>query len=240
MNKTYAFTDLHGMYSLWEQIRDFCDESDTLFFLGDACDRGDAGIRIITELLRDKRVKYLKGNHEDMLTIVGPELAEGHYENYNWWLLNGGYQTAQDFLEMEPLSQEWLVKKLNALPDHMWYTNKDGKEIFLSHAGTDLNYSKRDLQLMGRKDPYIWDRKHIGPEWPQEEEYANKYVVHGHTPVQLLRGSDVMDAAYYAHGHKIDLDFGSFDSCMAALFDLDEMKVVKVFLDEESFKTTCT
>ena len=67
MNKTYAFTDLHGMYPLWEQIRDFCDESDKLIFLGDACDRGDDGLKIIKELLQDKRVTYIKGNHEDFL-----------------------------------------------------------------------------------------------------------------------------------------------------------------------------
>lgn len=239
MNKTYCFTDLHGMYNLWAQIRDYCDESDILIFLGDACDRGDSGIKIITELLRDKRVKYLKGNHEDMITIVGPELIEGQYHNYSWWLMNGGAQTAEDFLKLPLLSQEWIVEKLNALPDHMWYTNKKGQEIFLSHAGTDLIYSKRDLELMGRKDPYIWDRKHIGPSWPQEPEYENKYVVHGHTPVQNLLRDGTVRVVKYAHGHKIDLDFGSFQSCTAVLFDLDEMEVAKVFYDKGTFETTC-
>ena len=239
MNKTYAFTDLHGMYNLWQQIKDYTDETDTLYFLGDACDRGESGIRIITELLRDKRVKYLKGNHEDMLTIVAPEIAEGHYENYSWWLMNGGGQTAEDFLKMPQESQEWLIKKLNSLPDHMWYTNEKGQEIFLSHAGTDLNHTKHELELMGRKDPYIWDRKHIGPDWPQEEKYVNQYVVHGHTPVQGLLKDGTVKVVKYAKGHKIDLDLGSFASCKIALFDLDKMEVAKFFYDEETFKTTC-
>jgi serine/threonine protein phosphatase 1 len=70
MYKTYAFSDVHGIYDLWAQIRDYCDETDTIYFLGDACDRGEDGIRIIIELLQDKRVKYIKGNHEDMLTYL--------------------------------------------------------------------------------------------------------------------------------------------------------------------------
>ena len=47
MNKTYAFTDVHGKYKLWEQIRDYCDETDTIYFLGDACDRDDDGLKIM-------------------------------------------------------------------------------------------------------------------------------------------------------------------------------------------------
>lgn len=34
MNKTYAITDLHGMWNLWEQISEYCDETDTIYFLG--------------------------------------------------------------------------------------------------------------------------------------------------------------------------------------------------------------
>ena len=41
MNKTYAFSDVHGVYNLWEQIRDYCDETDTIYFLGDGNQIGD-------------------------------------------------------------------------------------------------------------------------------------------------------------------------------------------------------
>ena len=69
MGTTYCFTDLHGMYNLWAQIRDYCKPDDTLIFLGDACDRGNDGLKIIYELLKDPRVIYLKGNHEDILAM---------------------------------------------------------------------------------------------------------------------------------------------------------------------------
>ena len=44
MNKVYAFSDLHGMYSLWEQIRDYCDETDIIYCFGDSIDRGADGV----------------------------------------------------------------------------------------------------------------------------------------------------------------------------------------------------
>ena len=69
MNRHFACSDLHGMWQLWEQIDAYCDETDTIFFLGDAADRGPDGLRLMKTLLIDKRVKYIKGNHEDMKVI---------------------------------------------------------------------------------------------------------------------------------------------------------------------------
>jgi hypothetical protein len=52
----YAITDLHGMWDLWEQVKNYCKSDDVIYFLGDAADRGDDGIKIIKDLLLDKRV----------------------------------------------------------------------------------------------------------------------------------------------------------------------------------------
>ena len=43
----YAFTDLHGQYEFWKQIKEFCQPDDKLYFLGDAADRGSDGVRIM-------------------------------------------------------------------------------------------------------------------------------------------------------------------------------------------------
>ena len=74
MNKTYAITDLHGMWNLWEQISEYCDETDTIYFLGDAIDRGVDGLRVMESLLKDKRVIYLLGNHEEFFLNIAPKL----------------------------------------------------------------------------------------------------------------------------------------------------------------------
>lgn len=243
MNKTYAFTDLHGMYNLWEQIKNYCDDSDTLIFLGDACDRGEDGIKIIRELLNDPRVIYLKGNHEDMLAKVGQELLQEKTNNLQWWISNGGKETARQFLSLDPQSQQWLLQKINELPKSMSYTNAKGQDLFLSHAGCRPDLTEDEMEIMGyATDPYIWDRKHITYPWPEGEEYENLYVVHGHTPTQTLRRSLTRDSAIiatYANGHKIDLDIASFISCRVALLDLDTLKIEKYFNDDETFKETC-
>ena len=56
MNKIYAFSDLHGNLDLWKHIQNFLDDSDTAFCLGDCCDRGLYGIKIMQDILNDSRI----------------------------------------------------------------------------------------------------------------------------------------------------------------------------------------
>ena len=237
MDKTYAFTDLHGMYPLWEQIRDYCDETDKLIFLGDACDRGDEGLKIIKELLQDKRVIYIKGNHENFLEDIGVEVMEGHYSNIPLWKMNGGFQTLQDFEKLDEMSQLWYIRKMKDLATIVEYTNKKGQKILLSHAG----FTPTLEPLENEVEDYYWDRQHFWSDWwPPEEEYKETYIVHGHTPcyyliktlhntLQKYEQERGINPVYYCHGHKIDLDTASFDTGCAVLFDLDELKVAKKF-----------
>lgn len=237
MNKNYCFTDIHGKYDLWYQIKNYCDENDNIFFLGDAIDRGEYGITIMNELLMDKRVTYLKGNHEDMLSICVPEFIEGHFENAVWWIYNGGKPTWEALQRCSDDSKMWYVRQINKMPESLVYTNKKGQKIFLSHAGTSIEMSKEDLKSINKIDnPYIWDRKHFTRPWPQDNKYDDWFVVHGHTPVQILTkeiGVKLTGICKYDNGHKIDLDLASADTNIIALFDLDEMKVEKYFYGED-------
>ena len=63
----YACSDLHGRLDLLKQIQDFLQLDDTIYFLGDAGDRGPNPWETIKAVAQDKRFIYLKGNHEDML-----------------------------------------------------------------------------------------------------------------------------------------------------------------------------
>ena len=130
MNKTYACSDLHGMYNLWKQISEYCDDTDTIYFLGDAADRGPDGIKLIIELLRDPRVKYLKGNHEDLFTIYVPYLLEGNYTYYTEWVMNGGDATWQDLSKFPEEYALYLCRELDKLPLSATYVNKKVKKFF--------------------------------------------------------------------------------------------------------------
>lgn len=234
MNKTYAFSDIHGMYDLWSQIRDYCDDTDIIYFLGDAADRGDNGVKILDELLSDPRVIFLKGNHEDMFTICVPEFEVGDYSNLYWWGGNGGQPTLKELTFKTSEEVKELVSKLKQLPTSMWYDSPCGHRVFLSHAGTDLRFTEKELIMMGRPDPYIWDRKHFHS--PKSVNMENIYQVHGHTPTILLAEelglSQEVAVLRYCDGHKIDIDLGSFNTGVAALIDLDSFEV-KYFTKEK-------
>lgn len=221
MNKTYCFTDIHGNYNLWRQIHDYCDATDTIYFLGDAADRGEDGLQIIQELLRDKRVIYLKGNHEDIFVDVGAELAEGIGWSASLWRQNGGKPTIDSFKRLSYDSQIYYIKRLASLPEKAEYINKNEQKIILSHAGfTPGNAGPLDL---------LWDRKHIYDTWPVEDEYKNTYIVHGHTPtLSFFRCQDIV---YYCDGHKIDLDVATIVTNKIVLFDLDTLQIAKIFED---------
>lgn len=251
MNRKLCCTDFHGMWNLWEQIKNYCDETDTIYFLGDACDRGKDGLKIIQDLLADKRVVYLRGNHEDMMVNAAPYLF--YEDRDDWcamvWRNNGNYCTENDFTSMPEQEQKKLIQQLAALPDKMTITNNKGQEILLCHAGIAPNFDSADFLLDGGLNSYIWNRRHLFRPWAAG--YDNLYIVHGHTPVPYVTDEglssfkDKWSIDYipntenekgiltYANGHKFDLDLASFSSNRVALFDLDELKVEKYFVTEE-------
>lgn len=230
MNKVYAFSDIHGMYGLWKQISEYCDETDKLYFLGDAADRGPEGMKIISELLEDKRIIYLKGNHEDMLVRIGSEILEGRTSSIQLWYQNGGAPTVTALLQY-PESIAWeYIHKLKNLPETVKYINKDGKKIILSHAGCPI-VNLHNYAANGRGIDYLWDRDHF--MWDTAEEMTEKMpiIIHGHTPVPALPRfgvypKNLYEIVKYCGGHKIDIDLGCFDTKKVALLDLDTLESI--------------
>ena len=231
MGKTYAFTDLHGQYDLWKQIRDYCQPDDTLYFLGDACDRGPEGIKIIKELLTDPRVTYLKGNHEEMLEVTAAEMLEGDMSGVQLWAENGGMDTWTELMcEPDAIVKE-IISKLKKLPLTALYTNPQGKTFYMSHSGAyspfGIEYRKWKIQIP--EDMYMWDRNHMDQaEWGTGAD--DDYIIHGHSPVQNFFKSKI--PTVYCEGHKIDLDVASFVTKKVYLYDLDEMTIAAEFKSE--------
>lgn len=238
----YVFSDLHGQYDLWKQIKEYMKPEDTAYCLGDCTDRGLDGLSILYEVLNDERITLLKGNHEDMMAICVPEFIDGHFENWTWWWQNGGGPT-WDKIELAPYEEKLrLVRKINALPKVIELDNKKGEHIILSHAGTNPGWTERDWEsLFGIKDPYIWNRKHIKYDWPKEG-YDNTYIIHGHTPTcanptllkNIIPSKNKYGISQYADGHKICLDTGCFITGVAALFDIDTFEVVYFYAKDKS------
>ena len=235
MNKTYAVSDIHGMYNLWKKIKNYIDETDTIYFLGDAADRGPDGLKIIAELLADKRVSYLKGNHEDMLVKIGSSLLEGRTDYIGLWYQNGGETTATALLA-QPEKDAWeYIYQLNKLPEVVEYINKNGKKIILSHAGCPITELEK-YNRWKRGIDYLWDRDHLAWDYPDEMRDEMPIIIHGHTPVSVLPHYGIFPNHYaqiykYCAGHKIDIDLGCPTTRRTALLDLDTLE--PIYFEEE-------
>ena len=223
---TYAFSDLHGIYNLWVQIRDFAQPQDTLIFLGDAIDRGPDGIKIIQEMLDDQRVIFIKGNHEDMMINA--------WENpfdLPLWKANGANKTRKDLMRIPHSARVELINKLKyQMRNSYIYHNTKGQRIFLTHSGfTPFNKESEDI---------IWNREHITDEWNKNKDLEDIVIVHGHTIVWTLDEYDKklnlemkVSAIKYCENHKIDIDMGSAFTGKVCLLDLDILEPIYFTID---------
>ena len=212
---TYVFSDLHGRKDLWLKAnREVFGPNDTIYFLGDAADRGPDGWELIKLLLDDPRVIYIKGNHEEMLI----EAIEKPLLNLRLLELNGGATTYDGYICDSEKNQKKYISKLKELPLLIITQNNTGQIINLSHAGYTPIYNPTE-------DDLLWDRSHIYHEWPENE---NSIVIHGHTPIQHLIDNKDCQIVCYADDHKYDIDLGAFISNKLGILNLDTFEEIIV------------
>lgn len=232
---TFAFSDLHSQYNLWEQIKNYIKPSDTVFCLGDTIDRGDCAFEIFNEIMATPNIILLRGNHENFICTIGKEFLNypANFIPYgtrrmNIWLYNGAEKTIDAFFKMTIEERKALIDKINNLPTHIEYTNKNGDIIYLCHAGRQP-YDIEKINIDGSN--FIWDRTHLmDEEWFGKE---NEYCVHGHTPVSYMdyytmnsNPYDITKIYRYCKGHKINIDLGSFETHTACLLNLDTFEPI--------------
>lgn len=225
----YACTDLHGNLDLYKQIADFIKPEDTVYFLGDAGDRGPQPWETIKEIYKNKQFIYLKGNHEDMFVRAAKEILYDEIYGHDYYLLcyNGGEATISEWLTEEHKG-DW-VAAINGLPVRAEYTNKNGVTFIMTHAGFTPKEGVTPLL-----EELLWDREHFYDKWPENNE--NVIILHGHTPIRNLHKrlnefhefkfdkklSPPKSGIYeYCDGHKICLDSGTMITQQAFLFNLD-------------------
>lgn len=244
MNKTYAIADLHGKKDLWYEFTLELDENDKVYVLGDAIDRGPDGIELLQILMKDPRVTFLKGNHEEMLYN---SIEEQHYNNSPWWepqpleqtafyqwVCNGGDITYEQFMALDAEERCNILNYIADAPNYIIYENKKQQQILLSHSGASLKEFKKvfsnEYSLHKQLDALLWNREHF----KQYEELSdNIYIVHGHTPVDFMlpnAGKASTKILRYNNGHKINLDIGAVWINKLAVLDLDTLEEFYVTL----------
>ena len=228
---TVCFSDIHGNYNLWSQIKNYYKENDTLIFLGDAIDRGPDGIKILQEMFNDKRVIFLLGNHEELfLNYIKTGITESLIMEKEIINHNGSLKTLLDYQQLSIEEQLKLKKNLKEKTKLFYiYINKEKKNIFLSHAGLSIN----DINNFETVN-LLWNREHIKKDITWNNKFKHWYIIHGHTPVQNINPNKVIIEIYrYYNNHKIDIDLGTFVSNTIAILNLDTLQV-KYFKEEEN------
>lgn len=244
----YACSDLHGMYDLFIRIKAFLKPDDVVYFLGDANDRGLDGFKLIQEIYNDEQFVYLKGNHEDMLVdcarawnvsgIEPEDIHLFHPRSFRLVCNNGGQKTFFDWVQNG--ADMNIIAQLDQLPLYDIYTNKNGKKIFLSHAGCTLRKDSKDNDKLLIYDDLLWSREHFNDGW---KDYCpdNYIVVHGHTPIPHLLEAvsdydwkDSLAPYWYADNHKCDIDQRAFYTKGTILLDLDTFEYHVFELDNST------
>lgn len=230
----WAFSDTHGQRWAFDEILSYIGPEDTVYFLGDAIDRGPDGWNILKEILNDPRFKMIKGNHEDMMVLA--ILTEPGYDSRQQWYWNGGEVTYKAF-RADPNGLE-IVRRVQQLPTYLEYTNPNGIRIRMTHAG----FTPDENDFPGWGDDLIWDRSHFLHDNWNDEINGNDLIVHGHTPIpyiveeraqiagmtgrnldNLYDGQTEIDpgAYWYCGNHKVDIDCGVHYTGITTLLNLD-------------------
>ena len=224
---TYAFSDLHGYLDLYKKIKEYVKPEDTLYCLGDCGDRGPEPWETIKAVAKDRQITYLKGNHEDMLVKAVREATDPDVWSCDKQYLlacNGGMDTLNGIME-EDNPAMWAAY-LHNLPSYLYYTNANGQQLFLCHAGVSLWYDEPDV--LPTEKQLLWDRFHY---FDNSSLLDSTIVVHGHTPIKHLaseiRIQPTTGALKYADGKKYCIDAGTYRTGRSILLNLDTFESVE-------------
>lgn len=210
MGKHYAISDLHGSIEIFNKIKKYINHDDVVFVLGDVVDRGYGSLEILDYIMRNEnQFRMIKGNHEQMMA----EAIENN--DLYLWLMNGGRETYESYMELSIQTQGKILYYINRLPNILYYKN-----YILSHAGFDFRI-KEDIN----EENLLWDRSHIDAV---DELYSDGYIqVFGHTAVQsILHDYQPIKCDIYEQPHKLLIDVGAVFSGRLAMVDLDDKKVL--------------
>ena len=245
MNR-YAVADLHGQLDLLEQIKEYLNEDDILYILGDSGDRGPQPWRTLKASLDDPQFVYLMGNHdlmlikaiEQYLKMPEEERAYGlgmcfyHKSPMSLLQYNGGMDTFHGWKD-EPERMKYY-QRLRFAPVEIRLAALDGEHfIHLTHAGYSPHlYNPKNVEEM------VWDRDHFY----YESATDGSLMIHGHTPcsslVKKFDSAQKFNHLYdydlsngyciYADNTKIDIDIGACFYNKTVLLNIDTLEA-KIF-----------
>ena len=233
----YVTSDLHGYpldkFKLMLEKVAF-SKDDKLYILGDCIDRGKDGIKIIKWIMAQPNVRFILGNHEEMMLksdflfdeitdeSIG-RLTEGKLETYMTWVYNGGQVTLDALSAMRNKEIQYILAFLRKAP--LYETlSVNGRKFILTHSGLgSFNKDKKLSEYASRE--LLWTRPSI------EQRYFDDIItVFGHTPT-VIYGTMYQGKALVTDTW-INVDTGTASGMNPMLLRLDDLKEF-YFTDED-------
>lgn len=212
----YCVSDLHGEYKKYIDVLDRINFSsaDTLYVIGDVCDRGDEPCRILLDMMTRPNVVPLIGNHDAVaayvLNLFSQEITDDTLERFDddtiyliqAWLMDGGVSTLKDF-RRRPIDERKRI--LNYLKEFRLYeeVGAGGNDYVLVHGGFE-NFSPEKEISDYSADELIYCRT----DYSKPLFSGNKYLVTGHTPTMAIPENPKPGYIYRANNH-IAIDCGA-------------------------------
>ena len=230
----YAVSDIHGCYDKYRDLMKKLNlgSDDTLYVLGDVIDRGADGFKILLDMAQRLNVVNLLGNHEAMALDALPRLMNAIEENgeatltgedaeaVELWFYNGGELSLADFLWLNDEQEQTVLAYMRNMP--LYKEVEAGERRFVLVHGGLRDFSPSRPLADYEPNEILWCR-------PEEDTayYSDKYVVFGHTPVQLMEAK--APAKIYRKDNLIDIDCGCvFPTGRLGCLCLDTMEEIYV------------
>ncbi|MBQ7613596.1 MAG: serine/threonine protein phosphatase [Butyrivibrio sp.] len=220
---TYAISDLHGQYGIFDKLLEKAgfSDADELYMLGDAIDRGPDGIRILEHVMNAPNMHFLLGNHEFMmLNSVDPGGSAPVFgdtlpgRDANLWLnYNGGDKTYSRYKRFKKNNRIKLLEWLYSCPLST-KVEVDGKTFILTHSFFDMD--KIDVPYKDLEYREVWNivwnspfRADLFVDNERYRAYEPWTFVVGHVPVGHARGGLLpIELSSYRVDNIIDIDGG--------------------------------
>jgi len=206
----YVMSDLHGRYDKYQEMLEKTGFKDTdrLFILGDICDRGPDGIKILLDMMERNNVIPIMGNHDLFLLMVGQMVMEMTdpeqfmaSEEYADWMNNGGSYTLKAFLAQDAETEKKLLDYVASFGDPL--VMEVGEQKFLLSHTAPAPYRAMDWEN--------WDDEEA--TWSRDIDYQTRYyedkiLVTGHTPTAVIDEA-YLGRIWKGNGH-IAIDCAAF------------------------------
>ena len=228
----YCISDIHGCYGEFLELLNKINfkPSDTVYFLGDAIDRGPDPIRCLQLIMKTPNIHMLMGNHEQlMLDALTNEDEAFRGEVYKIWRhYNGGDATYVQYRKLPKNEQTEILGFISTLPYYALVKVRS-KTYLLVHAG--LNCKDRlpgehlKTTVKRQKSSYPKDLLWIRGEFFYRKALPSHTIVFGHTPTKhLSQGMSHTIWKDKVFKDKIGIDCGCYSGGRLAALRLDDLE----------------